>query len=287
MRVLVIGATGGVGGSIVEQLLALPSPPSIRVSSRDPSKVTLPTSVEVVRGDLRDTSTYPTLFASVDRVFLYCPHGQGSDTTAELMRAMQGAGVRYVVFLSSKWVVDAPESVFARVHAPMEEAIRGAGFSYTLLRPGSFSSNVFMHWMGEVRATGGLTLVRPNAQQASIAPEDIAAVAVTALTTDGLVDTAPSLTGPRSMSQGEQVEVVSRARESMGKASIRLQVKSAEEWRARAVQHMPAVFADELLRFWGVMDGKPEEVLSSERLTGKPSTTFEAWVEKNKQALGQ
>ena len=290
MRVLVIGASGGVGGSIVEQLLALPSPPLIRVSSRDPSKATFPPSVQVVQGDLQEPSTYSALFTSVQRVFFYAAHGQDSGAFASMLRAMQSAGVQHVVFLSSKWVVDWPEELFGRMHAPLEDAIKAGGMSYTLLRPTFFASNVFHHlfgWMEEVRATGGVSLVRPHAHSAPIAPEDIAAVAVTALTTDQLVNAAPSLTGPRSMSQREQVESINRARESVGKAPIKVHLQSAEEWRAAAVQHMPAVFADALLRNWENTDEKPEEVQSTERLTAKAATTFEAWVEKNQNQLSE
>ena len=165
--------------------------------------------------------------------------------------------------------------------------MKAAGFEYTFLRPGNFASNVQLHWMGEVRATGAVTLVKPNAQSAPIAVEDIAAVAVTALTTDTLVNAAPSLTGPHSMSQQEQVEIISRAREAQGKAAIKVQVKPAEEWRVGFVQHMPAAFADALLANWEAMDGKAEEVQSSERLTGKQATTFEQWVNKRKVQLSE
>ena len=180
-----------------------------------------------------------------------------------------------------------PDSIFGRLHAPFEEAVKAAGFEYTFLRPGNFASNVIMWWQGEIRATGGVTLVKPNVQSAPVAPEDMAAVAVTALTTDALVNTAPSLTGPRSMSQQEQVEIISRAREAQGKAAIKVQVKPAEEWKAVFTQHthIPAMFADALLHHWEVVDGKAEEVQSSERLTGKPATTFEAWVDKHAQEL--
>ena len=239
-----------------------------------------------MKSDLRDPLSYPTLFTSVERVFFYAPH-QGSTPVTEMMQAMKSAGVQRVVFLSSKWVQDWPEELFARMHAPLEEAVKTAGLSYTFLRPGNFSSNVFMHWMGEVRATGAVSLVRPNAQSAPIAPEDIAAVGVTALMTDELLNASPPLTGPRSMSQQEQIDVRNEARESAGKVPIRAQLKSAEDWKTAAIQHMPAVVADALLRMWENTDGKPERVQNTERLTGKPATTFEAWVEKNNKQLNE
>ena len=110
MRVLVLGATGYVSGSLVSQLLHLPKPPFIRVSTRNPSAA-FPPTVEFVKGDLTDPSTYPALFSSIDRVFLYavkrCP-------LLTLCQAMHTAGVQRVVQLSSKVVVSEPDAFFAR-----------------------------------------------------------------------------------------------------------------------------------------------------------------------------
>lgn len=49
----------------------------------------------------------------------------------------------------------------------------------------------------------------PNAHTTPIANEDTAQIAVIALTSNKLDNAAPSLTGPRSISQREQIEVSS------------------------------------------------------------------------------
>jgi uncharacterized protein YbjT (DUF2867 family) len=68
-KILLTGATGGVGRTVLSQLLALSPQPSLRVSSRDPSKLKgVPSSVEVVKGDLDDPTTYSVLFNNVEKV---------------------------------------------------------------------------------------------------------------------------------------------------------------------------------------------------------------------------
>jgi hypothetical protein len=44
-------------------------------------------------------------------------------------------------------------------------------------------------------------------------------------------------------------------------------------------------FADQLLKWWKESDGKPETIQSSEHITGKPSQSYEKWLELNKEAF--
>lgn len=133
-KILIIGATGGVGGAVLSQLLARNPQPSIRVSSRDPSKLKVPASVEVVKGDLSDPSTYPTLFNNVEKVFLYM---QGTQNTAtQVVKGIKDAGVRHIVFLSSSSVLSPNDNYIKQIHVQVESAIKESGLTYTFLRPG-------------------------------------------------------------------------------------------------------------------------------------------------------
>ena len=277
MRVLIVGATGSIGRLLLEQLLALPSPPTLRISTRDPSKTTFPPSVEVIQGDVSDASSWPRMFHAVDRVFLYSVSGRASP---ELMKALKAGGVSRVVLLSGKSVVTEPDSPFAQMPAPWEAAVRAAGLSYTFIRPTMFNTNYQRHWRAEVRATGGLALPYPDSHSAPVAAEDVAAVAVVALTTDQLLDAAPNLTGPQSMTQSEQLEALNRVRAAAGVPLIRVRKVSPEEWKVHAAEHMPAVLCDALLSTWKGGVGHPEAVESSERITGRPATSYDAWADK-------
>jgi len=116
-----------------------------------------------------------------------------------------------------------------------------------------------------------------------------AAVALVGLTTDKLRNRAVPLCGPISISQQEQVEAINRLRQREGKKPIELIILSPEEWKSQMIKwrgdHFDPVFADQLLKWWKENDGKPEKIQSSEPITGKPSQSYDTWLELNKEAF--
>ena len=118
-----------------------------------------------------------------------------------------------------------------------------------------------------------------------MAAQDLAAVAAEALTTDELKDEAVSVTGPKDMTQREQVEAISRLRVAAGKPSVQVKEVSAEEWAEQWKKRMPAPLIEAQLSFWKRSDGVPEKEESSERFTGKSGTTFDEWMEAHKKQL--
>ena len=122
----------------------------------------------------------------------------------------------------------------------------------------------------------------PDAHWAPVAAEDLAAVALVALTTDELLDQAVVVTGPRSMTQREQVEAVSRLRVAAGKSPVEVKVVSVDEWTERVKTRRKPEIVEAQLDFWKRSDGVPETVESSERFTGRPGTTFDEWLETHK-----
>jgi uncharacterized protein YbjT (DUF2867 family) len=142
-KVLIVGASGGVGGAVLRQLLALPTPPSIRVSTRDPAKATFPSSVEVVQGDLEDSSSYSRLFKDITHVFLYA---KAEAPLSQLLAAIKNAGVKRIVLLSTLTIVFNPTGMIATMHCKVEKAIEETGIPCTFLHPGNFCFNSRQYW---------------------------------------------------------------------------------------------------------------------------------------------
>ena len=67
-RILVIGATGNVGGQVVSQLSAMNT--TVLALARNPETTRLPAHVEVVRGDLTLPETLDACLDGIDAVFL-------------------------------------------------------------------------------------------------------------------------------------------------------------------------------------------------------------------------
>ena len=137
MQVLVTGATGGVGGCIVQMLTN--DGVRVRATSRNPERSGLSPEVEVFAADLDEPSTLGRALEGVDAVFLYAKSNKLPDLSLTIRRA----GVRKVVVLSTiDATSDRPYAQYnKRRHLELEEAVGGAGFDFTCLRPGAFARN--------------------------------------------------------------------------------------------------------------------------------------------------
>ena len=277
-KVLIVGATGGVGGSLLKQLLALPVPyrPAIRVSTRNPTKASFPSDVDVVQGDLLDPSSYTRLFRGVERAFLYA---KPSAPLAQLCSTAKEEGVKHIVLLSSFTVQMYPDSPIGRFHKKMENAIVDSGIPYTFIRAGGFSSNILWQWLPTMAQTGKVYLTYPNAQMATVAEDDMAAVAVAGLTTDKLLNRAELVTGPDSITQQERVATINRLREREGKKPVEIVALSPKDAKVAGILDG---FSDLVLRDY---DRKAMTIYSSDRFSDKPSQSFGDWLEINKEAF--
>lgn len=68
-------------------------------------------------------------------------------------------------------------------HRAVEQAVEKAGPGYTFLRPGSFANNL-LFWAHTIKTMGMVAGPYPQSAQSLIHEADVAAVAVTVLTTD-------------------------------------------------------------------------------------------------------
>jgi uncharacterized protein YbjT (DUF2867 family) len=140
MTILVTGATGRVGGHVVQQLVQRGA--DVRVLVRDPAKADFPAGVEVVQGDLLDIDAVRAAFSGVRTLFLLNAVAADEFTQALIaLNIARESGVERVVYLS---VIHADRFVnvphFA-VKAGAERMIQQMGFSATILRPAYFIDN--------------------------------------------------------------------------------------------------------------------------------------------------
>jgi uncharacterized protein YbjT (DUF2867 family) len=269
-KILVTGATGQVGRCVVDQLLAEGA--SIRVSGRDLER--LPAGVESVYADLTRPETLPSALNGITKVFLYTvPEGIGG-----FLDAAREAGVAQIVLLSSQTTVDAiPERApIVEMHRVVEEAIAGSGIPYTFLRPENFASNILMWgWPEMIRADGVLHFPFPESHSDAIHEADIASVAVKALTEPGHEGRSYFLTGPESITQREQLEIIG---EAIGKP-VRYHELTEAEARAVLSQTVPEWVMDAVIGYWVHSDGVPSPLTGEvERITGAPARSFKQWA---------
>ncbi len=201
--VLVTGASGTVGHSVVEQLLAAGQ--RVRAGVPDPDDAGLPAGVEVVRLDFADPSTAGPAMAGVDRLFLLRPPAI-SDVRAAfgpLVTAAAGS-VRRVVVLSVMGVNP------ALPHWRMERMVTNAGLAMTALRPAYFAQNMITAFGAEIRNESRFSLASGNGKVSFVDTRDVAEVAARILTDIDAYPPGPvTLTGPQALTFGDVARLMS------------------------------------------------------------------------------
>jgi uncharacterized protein YbjT (DUF2867 family) len=273
MTTLVAGGTGTVGRLVVAGLVEQGE--SVRVVSRRAAGSDLPAGAEHVAADLADPVPDPKLFAGVDRMFLFPADG---DLTPFLERAA-GEGVEHVVVLSSLAAAGEHErdvsSVSGVHHRAVEAVVAASGLSSTVLRPGTFATNL-LFWAHSIRFTGGVDGPYPSSRQAPVHEADVAEVAVAALVDDRHRGASYPLTGPQALSQAEQLAAIADA---LGRP-LSYRTISPQQFTATMTRWMPPDVVAMLLRYWAETVDRPDVVRSSEPITGR-ARTLAQWAREH------
>lgn len=193
--ILVVGGTGTTGRRVVSQLRAQHVP--VRVASR---------STET-RFDWTDRSTWDAALDGVRSVYIVPLDGE-LITRSFVQRAVE-LGVERAVLLSGRGVdvlgYAGEAGIAGATHIHGESAVRNAGIAWTILRPTWFAQNFSEGCLLDAILRGELRLPAGDARAGFVDAEDIAAVAVAALTEDHHAEQTYELSGPRALSLDEAV----------------------------------------------------------------------------------
>jgi uncharacterized protein YbjT (DUF2867 family) len=272
---LVTGATGNVGREVVSQLLAKGQ--KVRVFTRDAAKVAhWGNRVEVATGDFTRPETFAQALSGVDGVFIMNGALDGG-VFRQLIAAAKAQGNLRIVFLSTIFA-GSPESPIGQLHKDKEDVIRASGLSGKFVRAGSFMTNAYQ-WISTIKGEGIVYNALGAGKAAPIAPEDIAAVAVHALTDANPSPEVFEVTGSELLSVPEQVAILANA---LGKPikSIDVPAESAVQGMLRA--GLPAPVATAVAQsFAAIRDGRMAIVKDTvKQVTGKQPRTFQSWAQE-------
>lgn len=281
--ILVLGATGVVGGEVTRQLIGAGHRPRLLV--RDPARAREHAAdAEIVQGDLAVPASLGGAFAGVDALFLMSGTHGGIDAALELnaIEAARAAGVRHVVKLSVVGA-EAPFDTFGRQHAEVEARLRESGLAWTMLRPHFFMSNT-LRWAGSIRRQSLFHYPTGGGRWPAVDPRDIGAVAVRALTQPGHEGCAYTLSGPESLSAADYARKLSAV---LGRPVQHVNVPLEAVRDELAREGMPPAHAAPLLDLLAALAaGRVDAVADGvERVTGRPPGDFEAWARRNAAAF--
>jgi uncharacterized protein YbjT (DUF2867 family) len=254
---LVLGGTGKTGRRVVQRLEARGIPVRLGTPSATPPF------------DWTDEATWPAALDGVGSVYVtYYPDlavpgaAQAVGTFADLAVA---TGVRRLVLLSGRGEEGARRG---------EQALQQSGADWTIVRSAfmaqNFNESFFLEPLraGEVAFPAGEDLAEPF-----IDADDIADVAVAALTQDGHVGQLYEVTGPRLLGWAQAVAEIAAA----AGHPIRYLPVSLEDYAALLIENqVPADYVKMLTDvFTEVLDGRNAHLADGvQRALGRPPRDF-------------
>ncbi|MBP2708333.1 NAD(P)H-binding protein [Microbispora sp. RL4-1S] len=270
-NVLILGGTGKTGRRIARRLQAAGQP--VRRASRTTGDVLF---------DLDDPATWAPALDGVAGVYVMEPNLQASmDHEARIPAFVDravGAGARRLVLLSAPAADDDDHPLHAA-----EQAVRGSGVVWTILRPSWFSQNFSEAFWRLGILDGTLALPTGDGRAPFVDAGDIAEVAASALTEDGHGGRVYELTGPRALSFGEAVDLIGKA---TGRTVRHVDV-DAETFVRRQVAYGVSPKVARLLTglLVDIRDGSGAALTDGvERALGRPPTSFEDFVARTAAA---
>jgi uncharacterized protein YbjT (DUF2867 family) len=145
-----------------------------------------------------------------------------------------------------------------------------------------FASNARFWWASAIQDGDVVRWPYGAAETAPIDERDIAAVAARSLYENGHAGGDYVLTGPESLSQVEQVNIIGAV---IGRR-IRFEEVSPEEFRREVASRWPGPVVDMLLAAWRATMGHPAFVTSTVAdVVGAPPRTFRQWVADHADAF--
>jgi uncharacterized protein YbjT (DUF2867 family) len=239
---LVLGGTGKTGRRVVERLEARSIP--VRVGSRSGKPPF----------DWEDRTTWAPALRGVESVYVSYYPDVAVPGAVEAVRSFADlavkAGVRRLVLLSGRGEPEAERAELA-----LQEVVdASAGAEWTILRSTWFMQNFSEDFMLEHVLSGEIRLPAGDVPTPFLDADDIADVAVAALTDDRHASQLYELTGPRSLTFAQAAAEIAGA---TGR-EIRYVPVSLEEHAAEAAEHGVPDEVVELLTylFAEVVDGR-------------------------------
>jgi uncharacterized protein YbjT (DUF2867 family) len=284
--VLVVGATGLVGGMITRRLLEQGLDVRILVRPNSNYQALVEAGAKPVEGDLKDRSSLVAVCEGVDKLITTASAGsRGAPDTPDsvdlhgnchLIDAARAAGVQQFIFVSTIGADEASPVPLLRAKAQAEEHLRRSGVTYTILASHTLMDLLLHLVIGEPARLGNpVTLVGEGRRQHSfIAARDLAAFAAAVVGHPAALDRRLMIGGPRPVSLRDVVSTYERVLER----SIPIQVAEPGE----LLPNLPPVpgLAEVITNMVGALDmfDFPIEMAEYARTFDVRLTTLEEWV---------
>ncbi|MFL1430108.1 MULTISPECIES: NAD(P)H-binding protein [unclassified Nocardiopsis] len=234
--ILVIGGTGTTGRRVARLLTEQGR--AVRVASRNSPH----------RFDWSDPTTWDTALDGVRTA--YVVPNDADPRTPGLIDAARAHGLERLVLLSARgnddpdYYADRPN--LDNGHMQGEKALADSGLEWTVVRPTWFTQNFTEGLFAPLVEAGDLRLPVRDAACPYVDTDDIAEVAVAALTGDGHQGRTYELSGPRPLTLGEVAEAFTSAGTPVTHTPVTEEEFVAERVAAGVPEEVALIWADVL-----------------------------------------
>ncbi len=218
--ILVVGATGSLGGRIARLLLSEGRPVRALVRAGSAYDTLVHDGAEAVLGDLKDRASLDRACDGVDTIVTTAISlGRGGTDTIEtvelggyasLVEAAKAAGVRHLVYTSVLSADPRSPVPFVVAKAVTEQRLRDSGMAWTILAPDAFMDI----WLGAVVAGPALSgndvwyVGSGRKRHSFVHGADVAAFAAASVDNPAAIGRRLEIGGPEAISLHDAVDVM-------------------------------------------------------------------------------
>ena len=242
--ICITGSGGTLGSEVIRQLISEKISFRGAFFSKEKAKTARLKGIEAVTIDYNTPETLLAAFQGCEKLFLLGPNTP-DQTRLELnaVEAAKTAGIRHIVKQSVMGAADQSYSL-AKVHYPVEEAIKSSGIAWTFLRPNSFMQNLVTYMGESIKTQRVFYSSSSTAGISHVDVRDIATVALKALTTQGHEQMAYALTGPEAWTYDKLADELTKA---LGRKIRHINLSTTDYKSGMLAQGMPEEIADRML----------------------------------------
>lgn len=289
-RIIVSGASGQLGGLVVDDLLARGvAPDDLILVSRTPERLTRygELGASVRYGDFTNPDSLAEAYTGGTRMLLISIGGASGDRPAlhaAAIEAARDAGVELIAYTSFINADINFDSSIAVDHRQTEQTLRDSGVAWTMLRNQIYMNGLVAQAADAVRTGQLRSSIPADARIGYVTREDCAAAAAAVLATPGheyqIYDiTGPELIGPR--------EIATTAAAVSGRPVEFIVVNEEDAFQALIDAGASAQAAEASMRLELELASPFLQVTSDAitQLTGRPATSLRQLLETHRAEL--
>jgi uncharacterized protein YbjT (DUF2867 family) len=281
MPYLITGATGDIGSKVTNLLIQRNERPRIFVRDTQKAKTLFGDRADIFVGNLNDPDSLFAALQGAHTLFLVNSGPQIPVRDSLAATLAKSAGVQHIVKLSS---LDARHGLaIGAWHERGEAAVRASGVHCTFLQPTGFMSNL-LAWAHSIKSEGIVRSSTAGGRRPFIHSDDIAAVAVAALTNRVRQGQPLQLTGPEALTFPEITQKISAALNR----PLRFVPISDDEARQRysRISGYPEETEAHVALWRAIRENRLTTLTNTvQRVLGRPPLTLDHWLNENLDAF--